>query len=50
MKSPILLTALAAAALLAGCNTAPTTTARAEPTYQEAASAPFLQSRAFLRC
>jgi curli biogenesis system outer membrane secretion channel CsgG len=44
MKSPILLTALAAAALLAGCNTAPTTTARAEPTYQEAASAPFLQS------
>jgi hypothetical protein len=43
MKSPLLLTALAAAALLAGCNTAPTVV-RTEPTYQEAASAPFLQS------
>lgn len=43
MKSPILLTALAAAALLAGCNTT-STVVRTEPTYQEAASAPFLQS------
>lgn len=42
MKSSALLTALAAAALLAGCaNNAPT---RTDPTYQEAANSQFLAS------
>lgn len=45
MKKVALLTTLAAAALLAGCNSAPpATAARVEPTYQEAASAPMLQN------
>ena len=44
MKKVALLTTLAAAALLAGCNSAPPATARVEPTYQEAASAPMLQN------
>ena len=43
MKTPFLITTLAAAALLAGCaNNAPQV--RVEPTYQEAASSPFIQS------
>ena len=44
MKKVALLTTLAAAALLTGCNSAPPATARVEPTYQEAASAPMLQN------
>ena len=35
---------LAAAAVLAGCNSAPQNVGRAEPTYQEAATAPLLQN------
>ena len=43
MKTPFLITALAAAAVLAGCaNHAPQV--RVEPTYQEAASSQFIQS------
>lgn len=44
MKKVALLTTLAAAALLTGCNSAPPAVARVEPTYQEAASAPMLQN------
>ncbi|KAB2893841.1 MAG: hypothetical protein F9K35_16680, partial [Burkholderiaceae bacterium] len=43
MKSAVLLSALAAA-VLAGCNSAPPTVVRVEPTYQEAANNAFLQS------
>ena len=51
MKKVALLTTLAAAALLTGCNSAPPATARVEPTYQEAANAPLLQnSREVLQC
>ena len=43
MKTPFLITALAAAAVLAGCaNNAPPV--RVEPTYQEASSSQFIQS------
>lgn len=36
--------AIGAAALLSGCNSTPTSVARPEPSYQEAANAPFLVS------
>jgi TolB-like protein len=44
MKSSVVLSVLAAAALLAGCNTAPQLSVRTDPTYAEASSNPFLQS------
>ena len=44
MKTLAILSTLAAAAVLAGCNSAPQNVGRAEPTYQEAATAPLLQN------
>ena len=44
MKSLALLSTLAAAAVLAGCNSAPQNVGRTEPTYQDAATAPLLQN------
>lgn len=43
-KSSVVLSVLAAAALLTGCNTAPQVVSRTEPSYAEASSNPFLQS------
>lgn len=44
MKTLGILSAVAAAAVLAGCNSAPQNVGRAEPTYQDAATAPLLQN------
>ena len=44
MKTLAILSTLAAAAVLAGCNSAPQNVGRAEPTYQDAATAPLLQN------
>ncbi|SFU37144.1 hypothetical protein SAMN04489707_1002159 [Paenacidovorax caeni] len=44
MKTLAILSTLAAAAVLAGCNSAPQNVGRTEPTYQEAATAPLLQN------
>ena len=44
MKTLAILSTLAAAAVLADCNSAPQNVGRAEPTYQEAATAPLLQN------
>ena len=44
MKTLAILSTLAAVAVLAGCNSAPQNVGRAEPTYQEAATAPLLQN------
>ncbi len=44
MKTLAILSAVAAATLLAGCNSAPQNVGRAEPTYQDAATAPLLQN------
>ncbi|MBN9340908.1 MAG: hypothetical protein ABT02_09245 [Comamonadaceae bacterium SCN 68-20] len=44
MKTLAILSAVAAAAVLAGCNSAPQNVGRAEPTYQDAATAPLLQN------
>jgi hypothetical protein len=44
MKALAILSAVAAAAVLAGCNSAPQNVGRTEPTYQDAATAPLLQS------
>ena len=44
MKTLAILSTLAAAAVLAGGNSAPQNVGRAEPTYQEAATAPLLQN------
>ena len=44
MKALAILSAVAAAAVLAGCNSAPQNVGRTEPTYQDAATAPLLQN------
>jgi len=44
MKTLALLSTLAVAAVLAGCNSAPQNVGRTEPTYQDAATAPLLQN------
>lgn len=44
MKPLALLSTLAVAAVLAGCNSAPPNVGRTEPTYQDAATAPLLQN------
>jgi hypothetical protein len=44
MKTLAILSAVAAAAVLAGCNSAPQNVGRTEPTYQDAATAPLLQN------
>ncbi len=44
MKALAILSAVAAATLLAGCNSAPQNVGRTEPTYQDAATAPLLQN------
>ncbi|MBN9366281.1 MAG: hypothetical protein J0H59_04525 [Comamonadaceae bacterium] len=44
MKTLAILSAVAAAAVLAGCNSTPQNVGRTEPTYQDAATAPLLQN------